>query len=569
MKRAFLGLVGVAVCGLVGTGLGQDITRASVDSAGNEGDGNSGAAVVSDDGRWTAFESDARNLVVGDIGGLQDVFLHNRTTGVTVRVSEVGGVGGDGDSGRPAISADGSTVVFESEARNLVVGDMNGVSDIFSYDVATGVVQRVSLDNLGVEGDGLSREPSVSRDGRFVAFYSEARNLHASDHNTYRDVFVRYMGSSPPMNYLASLGMGGTSGNGNSGFYTALALSGDGQTVAFISHASDLVPLDTNGMADIFTANITTGIVRRISVTTAGIEANSSCRSCDISGDGLRVAFDSAATNLVTGDTNSAPDVFLRDTVAGTTERVSVAADGTEGNSYSRYPAVSGDGSTVAFESAATNLGGLDANSANDVYAVELATGQITRLSQDLNGIGGNGTSTHPSMGLDQTVAVFTSDATNLVAADTNSVADVFSWSASGGCGGQAPSNYCISAPNSAGAGAVMDWAGSTVVSNNNLVLVSAGSIPNQFGIFYYGPNQVLFTFGNGYRCVGGSVYRLPPLQADGAGVAMYPLDNTNPPQASGQITGGSTWNFQFWYRDPGVGASFNLSDALEVYFCP
>ncbi len=560
------GFMAFAIC--LGEGaVAQDITRASVDSAGNEGDGLSGAVSVSSDGVWVAFESDATNLVSGDTNGVRDVFVHNRVTLATIRVSEVAGVQGDGPSGRPSISADGTVVAFESEARNLVIGDMNGVADVFLVELGTGAIERVSLDGSGVEGNGESREPAVSRDGRYVAFYSSASNLHSNDYNNSRDVFVRYRGANVTM--LASVALGGLAGNGHSGYFTGVAISGDGRKVAFISHADDLVLADTNGMADIFVYDTNSLVAVRVSEASGGTEADLASRACAISDDGLRVTFDSAATNLVLNDLNGAPDVFVHDLLGATTRRVSVSTGGSEANSYSRTPRISDDGSVVVFESAASNLVVGDMNGMNDVFMHDVASGATLRVSQDPNGVGGDGASSFSDLGADGALVAFGSNARNLVFGDMNAIGDVFIWEDSGGCGGVAPSNYCISAANSTGAGAVMNWAGTTFVSNNDLALLADGAVPNQFGIFYYGPSQVLFVFGNGYRCVGGSVFRLPPIQADAGGTVMYALDNTNPPQAAGQIIGGSTWNFQFWYRDPGQGSGFNLSDGLEVFFCP
>ncbi len=128
---------------------------------------------------------------------------------------------------------------------------------------------------------------------------------------------------------------------------------------------------------------------------------------------------------------------------------------------------------------------------------------------------------------------------------------------------------YCIAATNSTGSGAEMCASGSSSVSANDLVLSCGGLPTNQFGIFYYGPNQIQFAFGDGFRCVGGSAFRLPVINSGPNGELSYALDNTNPPEASGQITPGSVWNFQCWYRDPAgpcMGFS-NLSNGLEVPF--
>ncbi len=133
------------------------------------------------------------------------------------------------------------------------------------------------------------------------------------------------------------------------------------------------------------------------------------------------------------------------------------------------------------------------------------------------------------------------------------------------------PASYCIGAPNSAGAGATMSWIGSTSVAANDLVLQTVGLPPTQFGLFYYGPNQIQIPFGDGFRCVGGGVHRLGVKLSSAGGEASWALDITSPPSPPGQITAGSTWNFQLWYRDPAGpgGSGFNFSDGLNSTFCP
>jgi len=140
-------------------------------------------------------------------------------------------------------------------------------------------------------------------------------------------------------------------------------------------------------------------------------------------------------------------------------------------------------------------------------------------------------------------------------------------------CTGSA-TNYCTSAPNSAGSGSVIGTTGTFSISDNNFSLTETGGIPSQFGLFFYGPNQISFPFGDGFRCVGGGIWRLSPaVTTDGSGNYQRPVDFTAPPADSGggQITGGSTWNFQFWYRDPAGpgGSGFNTSNGVSVTFCP
>jgi hypothetical protein len=136
-----------------------------------------------------------------------------------------------------------------------------------------------------------------------------------------------------------------------------------------------------------------------------------------------------------------------------------------------------------------------------------------------------------------------------------------------------APYNYCTAAPNSVSSGAQVGATGSTSVGANAMQLYSWSCPPNQFGIFFYGPNQIQVAFGDGYRCVGGNLYRFGVVQTSIWGDVIYTVDLANPPQASGQVTSGSTWNYQFWFRDPTAGgggpAGYNLSNGVSVTFCP
>ena len=140
--------------------------------------------------------------------------------------------------------------------------------------------------------------------------------------------------------------------------------------------------------------------------------------------------------------------------------------------------------------------------------------------------------------------------------------------------GDATPFNYCQTSPNSATLGAVMDFTGSTSISANNFSLRTTDGVPNVFGLYFYGPNMIQAPFGDGFRCVGGQTFRIqPPAQFNGSGVVTRAVDFTSPPAGSGggAITAGSSWNFQFWFRDPmGPGGNgFNLSDGLNASFIP
>jgi TolB protein len=171
----------------------RNIERVSVDNSGVEGNDSSLNPSISSDGRYVAFQSYATNLVTGDNNSRYDVFVYDRDTGEIERVSvDNSGVEGNGNSLNPSISSDGRYVAFYSNATNLVAGDNNGSQDVFVYDRDTGEIERVSVDNSGVEGDGGSSYSSISSDGRYVAFYSDATNLVTGDTNTTADVFVSY-----------------------------------------------------------------------------------------------------------------------------------------------------------------------------------------------------------------------------------------------------------------------------------------------------------------------------------------------------------------------------------------
>ena len=429
--------------------------RVSVASDGTEGDGQSHDASISPDGRYVAFKSVATNLVPGDTNGVEDVFVHDRLAGTTERASVASdGHQPDGPSSEPSLSADGRFVVFTSSADNLVPDDHNNVGDVFVHDRRTGITERLSVAPAGGDADGESFGASTSADGRFVAFTSIADSLVPGGTNGAVHIFVR--DRLTRVTELISVGSDGIEGNGIS---VQPSISADGRLVVFMSFATNLVPGDTNGSIDVFVHDRSARTTVRVSKTSdgqetacppgAGICTNggacsseadcsgvcefqfciddptpSSCVTSDdcsvgrcegscsndltraclsspdcdfghcmsafcsagpaISSDGHYVAFYGTATNLIPGDTNGTTDVFVHDLVSGATERVSVASDGAQGNGHSVTGAISTGGVFVTLDGNSSNLVPGDTNGFTDVFV----RGPQTDARADLSGDG-------------------------------------------------------------------------------------------------------------------------------------------------------------------------------------
>ena len=410
----------------------QTTERVSVASDGGQGNDRSVVPAISADGRFVAFISLGDNLVPGDTNGTFDIFVHDRDTGTTERVNVASdGTQGNDHSFSPAISADGRFVAFRSCASNLVLGDTNGVcfpegfagQDIFVHDRVTGTTERVSVASDGTEANDFSSSPAISADGRFVAFPSRASNLFSGDSNGEWDIFVHDRDTG--ITEHVSVASDGTPGNDWS---FSPAISADGRFVAFSSQADNLVPGDSNGQFDTFVHDRVTGTTERVSVASDGMQGNADSGSSTISADGRFVAFLSTAGNLVLGDTNGRDDIFVHDRDTGITERVSVASDGTQENANSRFsPAISADGRFVAFDSFATNLVPGDTNGREDIFVHDRVTGTTERVNVHSDGTQANQNgSQEPDISADGRFVAFYSAAKNLVDGDTNDAPDIF-----------------------------------------------------------------------------------------------------------------------------------------------
>jgi Tol biopolymer transport system component len=409
---------------LVPPGLALTATtkRVSMNSSEGQGNGASYSPRVSATGRFVVFYASATNLVGGDTNGVTDVFVRDRKNGTTRRVSKSSaGAQANGGSADPVISSNGRFVGFYSSASNLVGGDTNGVPDVFVHDRNTGSMRRVSVSSQEGQGNGESGNLSLSADGRFVAFYSLASNLVGGDTNGYQDIFVRDRKNGTTRRVSVSSAEIQASGDSSDP-----SISADGSLVAFSSGAPDLVGADTNAVTDVFVRNRVAGTTQRVSVSSAGVQANGGSRGPAISGGGRFVAFHSSAANLVGNDTNGVLDVFLRDRRNHVTKRVSVSSGGVQADGHSDDASISADGRMVAFDSSATNLVGNDTNAKDDVFLRNRSTARTRLVSRNSAGFQGNERSYVPWISADGRFVVFNSAATNMVLNDTNGFEDVF-----------------------------------------------------------------------------------------------------------------------------------------------
>ena len=347
---------GLVVVGSAAVAAPGDTTRVSVSSTGKPGNAPSGLypsramISISADGRLVAFVSRASNLVEGDTNDAVDIFVHDTITSETERVSvNTAGEQADGDSAHVAISADGRVVAFSSVATNLVPNDTNNYDDIFVHDRTTGITERASVNTAGEQvryyscwDSGAVRagcSVSISENGRFIAFNSVAPYLVSDDTDYIEDVFVRDRVTGTTTR--VSVSTTGVAGNGAS---ELPSISADGRYVAFRSGATNLVVGDTNGFRDVFVHDRMTRVTERTSVSSANEQANGRSGAPVVSATGRYVVFSAYASNLIPDDLN-ADELLVRDRQFGATERINHPSQ-----LFSGYPAISSDGRYVSFD---------------------------------------------------------------------------------------------------------------------------------------------------------------------------------------------------------------------------
>lgn len=419
-------LLSCLVLGLTGCNW---IELVSVSSTGNQSDESSGFASISANGRYVAFASTASNLVANDTLFASDVFVRDTLNDTTTRIS-VDNAGNEayGNSYSPSVSGDGRYVSFHSNASNLVDGDTNNNAwDVFVRDLNTGVLSRISVSSAGMEGNGSSTFSSISGDGRYIAFVSTATNLVAGG-TTFNRSNIYVHDRNTGTTTLVSVDNAGNEGNGGAAGSSVPAISSDGRYVAFASTSSNLVAGGTTvDRKHIFVHDRNTATTSLVSLDSAGNEGNDGLgyagqsNNPSISSDGRYIAFDSTSSNLVVGDTNNTGDIFVRDTLNGTTTRASVDSAGNQaiGNG-STDPTVSNDGRYIAFYSFSSGLVAGDTNGVADIFVHDRNTGATKRVSLDEAGVEANGASDRPSISGDGHYVAFSSYADNLVEGDLN-----------------------------------------------------------------------------------------------------------------------------------------------------
>ncbi len=395
----------------------------SVDPNGQTVGDASIAPSISGDGSRIAFQSFSDEIVDGDANGSSDVFMRILDADVTERVSvDTGGGDPNAASGEPAVSANGRYVTFTSDASDLVANDNNGVPDIFRYDVRRDRTIRVSL---GIPSGDPTRQvglSSVSYDGTMVAFQVSGGSAPAQTDVYVRDVVAE---TTAKVNVTPS-------GGASDGSSFGPTISANGDYVAFLSSADDLVPRDGNGFTDVFRRSLDRERTILVSPDRFGgaADAGALFGPPAISARGRYVVFHDEAGDLVSRDTNGEPDVFRRDVVAGKTVRVSITSEEEEVSGFGGFHTVrmgvSRRGKSVTFSSDFTGLTSDDRNGQPDVFVRDVVDGTTTLVSVSVLGTSPNGFSTHPSISADGRYVGFTSSADQLTAEDDNGFDDVF-----------------------------------------------------------------------------------------------------------------------------------------------
>lgn len=426
-RRSVIHVADLAIVLSAGSAFADETWRLSNDANGKPGNATSFFPSVSGDGVRIVFRSAASNLVPNDSNRAWDCFLFDRAEDRLTRISvSSSGAQGNDSSGDPVISADGRFVVFWSQASNLDVDPNGSIGDIFLHDVDAGTTRLVTHDVAGGGTNGGSNEPSISRDGQWIAFLSGASDLVSGDTNHVADVFVYDVGAGTVVR--ASTDSTGAEADAEADLPT---ISGDGRVVIFRSFATNFPGATGGGLPALYAKNLATGALERVDVDSSGVGVDDPYLWLDgISDDGNLATFTTDAA-LVSDDRNSWPDVYLRDRASGTTERVSVSTGGGELVLGARSGGLSRDGRFVIFTSRSSDVAPNDTNQKEDVFSRDRAHGVTLRVSRGSFDEEGSDSSRTDSVrgsivSEDGKVVVFSSVANELAPGDGRGLPDVF-----------------------------------------------------------------------------------------------------------------------------------------------
>ena len=545
--------------------------RISLDQAGSQAFRPSYPSYISPDGRFIVVGSEAA-MQLNDLNGTYDTYIYDSSIGGPLELISVNGAGMAGNmrSIPGDISDDGRFVSFYSEANDLVSGDTNGSPDAFVRDRLLGTTYLCSVSSAGIQGQNWAYV-RLSGNGRYVVFSSSAA-LVSGDSNGAPDVFVRDLQALTTE--CVSVNMAGLPANAGSGGLDMTGISSDGRYVCFASAASNLVAGDSNGQTDVFVRDRLLGQMARVSTSTSGQQGDAGSGWPEISSSGQIVVFQSLASDLVAGDTNATWDIFVRDIALGITERVSVASAGVEANDQSIEPTVSPDGRFIGFVSRATNLEPNDTNGTWDSFVHDRLTKRTSRVSTNASAVQGDAASYNPYLARNARTIAFGSDATNLVQGDTNSVADVFArrW--------PAPTTYCTAGTNSLGCVSSIDYSGVPMASHPQGFVISASHILNRkTGILIYSTHgSATNSFHGGTLCIQGPLRRTQRQLSGGSltgsdctGSYAYEFNALIAVGSDSALIAGQQVWAQYWSRDPGFAPpqNANLTDALTFVIDP
>lgn len=411
---------------------------------GGDPNGQSSRDVISPDGTAIGFYSIATNFTDRPEYGAYDVFetiLATRTTRLVSYAYDGGAA--NGLSTYPAVSNNGTFVAFMSRATNILPNDDNPGNDIFVRNMDTGVVKLVSVARNGGFGGGT--RPTISADGRYIAFNASGSRIAGSPVHNGNNVYVRDMVAGTTK---LVTGMG----NGES---IRSMISPDGSTVTFMSEATNLDPTvgRTDSGYDVYQANLATGAIRLVSATPANDEAGSGAGSDNdsraaVSASGRFVVFESTSSDLISGDTNGAFDIYERDMslapgAPGAMKRISVRPNGSQTQGASTRPTVNGDGNLVAYATNDNLVVPNDTNATRDVVLRNVSAGTNTAISVTPTGTvggcpggssgavqqirpGASCISSRPQIDMAGDRLLFVSGFTNLVPNDNNGLDDIF-----------------------------------------------------------------------------------------------------------------------------------------------